>query len=81
MRRLPTMEDDVVPQFGIFDHLERLPAVSLAQQYEDRLELLARADALGFYGYHLAEHHNAPLCMAPSPSVVLAAAARHTRQI
>jgi len=75
------MEDDVVPQFGIFDHLERLPAVSLAQQYEDRLELLARADALGFYGYHLAEHHNAPLCMAPSPSVFLAAAARHTRQI
>jgi alkanesulfonate monooxygenase SsuD/methylene tetrahydromethanopterin reductase-like flavin-dependent oxidoreductase (luciferase family) len=71
----------VVPQFGIFDHLERLPAVSLAQQYEDRLELLARADRLGFYAYHLAEHHQAPLCMAPSPSVFLAAAARHTRRL
>jgi len=75
------MEDDVVPRFGIFDHLERLPAVSLGQQYEDRLELLARADELGVYAYHLAEHHQAPLCMAPSPSVFLAAAARHTRQI
>src|SRR5918995_2279136 len=75
------MEDGVVPQFGIFDHLERQPELSLDQQYEDRLELLARADALGFYGYHLAEHHNAPLCMAPSPSVFLAAAARHTRQL
>jgi alkanesulfonate monooxygenase SsuD/methylene tetrahydromethanopterin reductase-like flavin-dependent oxidoreductase (luciferase family) len=74
-------EDGVFPRFGIFDHLERLPAVSLRQQYEDRLELLARADALGFYAYHLAEHHQAPLCMAPSPSVFLAAAARHTRQL
>jgi alkanesulfonate monooxygenase SsuD/methylene tetrahydromethanopterin reductase-like flavin-dependent oxidoreductase (luciferase family) len=71
----------VAPRFGIFDHLERLPAVSLGQQYEDRLELLARADELGIYAYHLAEHHQAPLCMAPSPAVFLAAAARHTRQI
>jgi alkanesulfonate monooxygenase SsuD/methylene tetrahydromethanopterin reductase-like flavin-dependent oxidoreductase (luciferase family) len=74
-------EDSVVPQFGIFDHLERLPELSLAQQYEDRLKLLARADALGFYAYHLAEHHQSPLCMAPSPNVFLAAAARHTSQI
>jgi alkanesulfonate monooxygenase SsuD/methylene tetrahydromethanopterin reductase-like flavin-dependent oxidoreductase (luciferase family) len=71
----------VVPQFGIFDHLERRPEISLDQQYEERLELLARADALGVYGYHLAEHHQSPLCMAPSPTVFLAAAARHTRQL
>ena len=70
----------MVPQFGIFDHLERRPEISLDQQYEERLELLARADALGFYAYHLAEHQS-PLCMAPSPSVFLAAAARHTRQL
>ena len=71
----------MVPQFGIFDHLERQPELSLDQQYEERLALLARADALGFYAYHLAEHHQSPLCMAPSPAVFLAAAARHTRQI
>jgi alkanesulfonate monooxygenase SsuD/methylene tetrahydromethanopterin reductase-like flavin-dependent oxidoreductase (luciferase family) len=71
----------VVPQFGIFDHLERQPDLSLEQQYEERLALLARVDQLGFYSYHLAEHHNAPLCMAPSPTVFLAAAARHTKQI
>src|SRR5687768_1459439 len=76
-----TKEDVVVLRFGIFDHLERQPELSLDQQYEERLELLARADALGFYAYHLAEHHQSPLCMAPSPAVFLAAAARHTRQI
>src|ERR1051325_779436 len=68
-------------QFGIFDHLERRPDVSHDQQYDERLELLARADALGFYGYHLAEHHQSRLCMAPSPSVFLSAAARHTRRL
>src|ERR687885_2512142 len=68
-------------QFGIFDHLERRQDVSLDQQYDERLELLAHADALGFYGYHLAEHHQSRLCMAPSPSVFLSAAARHTRQL
>ncbi|MFN8636056.1 MAG: LLM class flavin-dependent oxidoreductase [Chloroflexota bacterium] len=71
----------MVPRFGIFDHLERQADISLGQQYEERLRLLARADELGFYAYHLAEHHQSPLCMAPSPSVFLAAAARHTRQI
>src|SRR4029450_13277449 len=45
------------------------------------LGVLPRPDPLGFYGYRLAEHHQAPLCMAPSPAVFLAAAARHTRQI
>lgn len=67
--------------FGIFDHQERRPDVPLDQQYRERLELLAAADQLGFWGYHLAEHHQSPLCMAPSQSVFLAAAAQHTRRL
>src|SRR5262249_7949957 len=39
------------------------------------------AEAAGFYGYHLTEHHATPLSMTPSPSVFLAAAARETRRI
>lgn len=53
-------------EFGIFDHLERHHAIPLAQQFRERLDLLALADRLGFWGYHLAEHHNAPLSLAPS---------------
>lgn len=67
--------------FGIFDHMERRRDVPLDQQYRERLQLLAEADGLGFYCYHLAEHHQSPLCMAPSQSVFLAAAAQHTRRI
>ncbi len=68
-------------KFGIFDHLERLPNVPLDQQYRDRLEWVAKADQAGFYGYHVAEHHHSPLCLAPNQAVYLAAIAQHTRHL
>jgi len=71
----------VALKFGIFDHMEQQPAIPLDQQYRERLDLLALADHLGFYGYHLAEHHSAPLSVAPSQSVFLAAASQRTERI
>jgi alkanesulfonate monooxygenase SsuD/methylene tetrahydromethanopterin reductase-like flavin-dependent oxidoreductase (luciferase family) len=65
-------------KFGIFDHLERRHDCDLTKQYEERLQLMARADEAGVYGYHIAEHHHSPLCLAPNQSVFLAAAAQHT---
>ena len=67
-------------KFGIFDHLERRE-VPLATLYEERLQLLAAADAAGIYCYHLAEHHATPLGCAPSPGIFLSAAAQRTRRI
>jgi len=68
-------------KFGIFDHLERLRDVPIDQQYRDRLELVARIDEAGFYGYHVAEHHHSPLCLAPNQAVYLAAIAQHTQRL
>src|SRR5579871_2632610 len=68
-------------EFGIFDHMERRRDVPLDRQYEERLDLLSAADRGGFYAYHLAEHHQSPLCMAPSQSVFLAAAAERTQRL
>jgi alkanesulfonate monooxygenase SsuD/methylene tetrahydromethanopterin reductase-like flavin-dependent oxidoreductase (luciferase family) len=67
-------------QFGIFDYIDDRGEV-LQKTYEDRLALLQAAEAAGFYGYHLTEHHATPLSMTPSPSIFLAAAARETRRI
>lgn len=67
-------------QFGLFDHIDRSDR-PLAQQYDERLELIAAADTAGFYGYHLAEHHATPLNTTPVPGVFLGAAARVTQQI
>ena len=68
-------------KFGIFDHLERRHDCDLTQQYEDRLRLMAQADEAGIYGYHIAEHHHSPLCLAPNQSVFLAAAAQRTKRL
>jgi alkanesulfonate monooxygenase SsuD/methylene tetrahydromethanopterin reductase-like flavin-dependent oxidoreductase (luciferase family) len=66
--------------FGLFDWIDRGEA-PLHQLYEERLQLLEAADAAGFFGYHLAEHHATPLGMAPSPALFLTAAAQRTRRI
>src|SRR6266704_6489427 len=67
-------------QFGVFDHLDRndLP---LRDYYESRLAIAEIYDRLGFYAYHIAEHHSTPLGMAASPSVFLAAVAQRTRRL
>jgi len=67
-------------KFGVFDHLDRGPG-SLQAYYEDRLKIIEAYDRLGFYGYHVAEHHATPLGMAPSPSVFLSAIAQRTKRL
>src|SRR5690348_16823328 len=51
------------------------------QTYEERLQMLELADRLGFYGYHLAEHHATELSTVPSPHLFLAAAAQRTQRL
>src|ERR687888_1294440 len=67
-------------QFGVFDHLDRndLP---LRDYYEPRLAIAELYDRLGFYAYHIAEHHSTPLGMAASPSVFLAAVAQRSKRL
>src|SRR5262245_51433470 len=68
-------------RFGIFDHVERRNDVGQAQQYEEGLQFAATADAAGFYCYHVAEHHQSPLCLAPNQAVYLAAVAQRTKKL
>jgi alkanesulfonate monooxygenase SsuD/methylene tetrahydromethanopterin reductase-like flavin-dependent oxidoreductase (luciferase family) len=67
-------------QFGVFDHLDRND-LSLRDYYESRLKIIEAYDRLGFYAYHVAEHHSTPLGLAPSPSVFLSAIAQRTRRL
>jgi alkanesulfonate monooxygenase SsuD/methylene tetrahydromethanopterin reductase-like flavin-dependent oxidoreductase (luciferase family) len=67
-------------KFGVMDHLDDS---GLAPQvhYAARLSFVATLDQLGFYSYHVAEHHGTPLGFAPSPNVYLSAVAQRTRQL
>src|SRR5215831_13630542 len=67
-------------KFGVFDHLDR-NELALGDYYESRLKIAEAYDRLGFYAYHIAEHHSTPLGMAPSPSVFLSAVAQRTQQL
>jgi alkanesulfonate monooxygenase SsuD/methylene tetrahydromethanopterin reductase-like flavin-dependent oxidoreductase (luciferase family) len=67
-------------RFGIFDHLDD-SGLPLARHFEERLRLIEAYDRLGYYAYHLAEHHNTPLGYSPSPSVFLSAVAQRTERL
>lgn len=66
--------------FGVMDHADD-SGLPLAEQYENRLRLVEAMDRLGFYSYHVAEHHGTPLGLAPSPSVYLSAVAQRTTRL
>ena len=67
-------------EFGIFDHLD-IRNEPLNKTYAERIRVTQAAEAAGFRGYHLAEHHGTPLGAAPSPGVFLAALAQATSSI
>ncbi|BCM17574.1 LLM class flavin-dependent oxidoreductase [Mesorhizobium sp. J8] len=66
--------------FGIFDHLDE-DGRDIGPQYADRLKLAEACDHLGFYAYHLAEHHCTPHGRGPSPNLFLSSVAQRTRQL
>jgi alkanesulfonate monooxygenase SsuD/methylene tetrahydromethanopterin reductase-like flavin-dependent oxidoreductase (luciferase family) len=67
-------------KFGAFDHMDA-GDLSPDLQYKQRLQFVRLYEELGFYAYHLAEHHATPLGIAASPSVFLAAVATQTRTL
>ena len=71
---------DMGIEFGIFDHLD-MRAETLGKTYAERIRFAQAAEAAGFRGYHLAEHHGTPLGAAPSPGIFLAALAQATSRI
>jgi len=67
-------------KFGVMDHVDdsgRTPH----QHFAARLAFTETLDQLGFYSYHVAEHHGTPLGFAPSPNVYLAAVAQRTTKL
>lgn len=67
-------------KFGIFDHLDH-GGMAIDELYRRRLDCVELYDRLGFYSYHLAEHHGTPLGMAPSPGMFLSSVAQRTRRL
>jgi alkanesulfonate monooxygenase SsuD/methylene tetrahydromethanopterin reductase-like flavin-dependent oxidoreductase (luciferase family) len=67
-------------KIGIFDHVDR-GTNDTATFYAQRLAITELYDRLGFYSYHVAEHHSTPLGLAPSPNVYLSMVAGRTKRL
>jgi alkanesulfonate monooxygenase SsuD/methylene tetrahydromethanopterin reductase-like flavin-dependent oxidoreductase (luciferase family) len=67
-------------QFGVFDHIDR-NQLPLREAYEARLRIIESYDRNGFYAYHFAEHHFAPIGIVPSPSVFMGAISQRTTRL
>jgi alkanesulfonate monooxygenase SsuD/methylene tetrahydromethanopterin reductase-like flavin-dependent oxidoreductase (luciferase family) len=67
-------------EFGLFDWLDE-SGRGIGATYGERLQILELADRLGFFGYHLAEHHATELSTVPSPNIFLSAAAQRTTNL
>ena len=57
-------------RFGIIDRNDDTGRPHV-RQVAERLELIEAYDRLGFYAYHLTEHHGTPLAVTPSPHLML----------
>ena len=67
-------------KFGLWDHVDA-SGEPFTELLDDRLAFVAAADELGYYCYHVAEHHATPLNLVPVPGVYLGAVAQATRDI
>ena len=75
-----SFNEPILRHVGIFDHMDRSGA-DTAAFFAQRLALTECYDRLGFYSYHVAEHHSTPLGLASSPNVYLSAVAARTQRL
>jgi alkanesulfonate monooxygenase SsuD/methylene tetrahydromethanopterin reductase-like flavin-dependent oxidoreductase (luciferase family) len=66
---------------GIFIMPFHDPAKPLAQSYDEDMELVIRADELGFDEFWIGEHHTMAFENIPMPEIFIAAAMRETENI
>lgn len=73
--------NDAIPTLSVLDLVPVRHGQTSAQAVSAALDLVERADRLGYRRYWFAEHHNMPAVASTSPPVLIAAAAARTSRI
>src|SRR5579875_947405 len=68
-------------RFGVYDYVTWARGKTAQEVYEGELELVQKAEELGFEHYFSPEHHFLDFCLLPNQEVFLAAAAVRTKKI
>jgi luciferase family oxidoreductase group 1 len=80
-RRVAVDVNDAIPSLSVLDLVPVRTGQSSAQAVAASLDLVERADRLGYRRYWFAEHHNMPAVASTAPPVLIAAAAARTARI
>ncbi|MDG6996251.1 MAG: LLM class flavin-dependent oxidoreductase [Nitrososphaerota archaeon] len=67
--------------FGAYDYVTWAKGKNADEVYKGELDLLRKAEDLGYEHYFLPEHHFLDFCLLPNQEVFIAAAAVLTRRI
>lgn len=73
--------NDAIPSLSVLDLVPVRHGQTSAQAVSDALDLVERAEHLGYRRYWFAEHHNMPSVASTTPPVLIAAAAARTSRI
>lgn len=73
--------NDAIPSLSVLDLVPVRHGQTSAQAVSAALDLVERADRLGYRRYWFAEHHNMPSVASTTPPVLIAAAAARTSRI
>ncbi|MDQ1171757.1 luciferase family oxidoreductase group 1 [Microbacterium testaceum] len=73
--------NDAMPSLSVLDLVPVRHGQNSAQAVSAALDLVERADLLGYRRYWFAEHHNMPSVASTTPPVLIAAAAARTSRI
>jgi len=68
-------------RLSILDKCPRQSEETGQQALQNTLDLARLAEQAGYYRYWIAEHHNSPALASPSPEIVLAWLAAHTKTL
>jgi luciferase family oxidoreductase group 1 len=80
-RLLLPMSTATAPALSVLDLIPVRTGQTSAQAVAASLDLVSRAEALGYRRYWFAEHHNMPAVASTTPPVLIAAAAGRTSRI
>lgn len=78
---VPLEVNDAIPSLSVLDLVPVRHGQTSAQAMSAALDLVERADRLGYRRYWFAEHHNMPSVASTTPPVLIAAAAARTSRI
>jgi alkanesulfonate monooxygenase SsuD/methylene tetrahydromethanopterin reductase-like flavin-dependent oxidoreductase (luciferase family) len=75
------IKGEITMQYGLFMMPMHLPGKPLAQAFDEDIDVLIRADALGYHEAWIGEHFTSAWESIPAPDLLIARIVPHIQQM